>query len=139
LNKTEVSELVISYSDKYGSTNKPERRDLQNKLRKVKSKALFDGLFSIFLMESCPESFARQNNAGLMLFKIKPKVKLEPLEMLRVCLPTWDVSVEELVFYFVEKCGKEEIGIVLEKLKSLPLSERESEALKSMHFWFEKA
>lgn len=73
-----------------------------------------------------------------MFFKIKFKVKLELLEMFRVCFLIWDVSVEELVFYFVEKCGKEEIGIVLEKFKFFLLFECELVVLESMYFWFEK-
>lgn len=89
-------------------------------------------------MEATQQSFSRQKNAGVMLYKIKPQAKLEPLEMLRLCLPTWNVSVEELIFYFVEKCGKKDMELALRQLKLSALSERELAALESMQYWFEK-
>ena len=139
MNKEDVSKLVISFSDTFGSTNRTKQSELEKQLRKAKSLPLFEGLFSIFLMQPSEHSFARQQNAGVMLLKIKPKVKLKPFEMLRLCLPTWNVSVEELVFYFVEKCGTNEIESVLNKLRRSSLTEREVDALKSMYYWFEKA
>ena len=138
MNKEDVSKLVISFSDTFGSTNRSKQSVLENQLRKAKSLPLFEGLFSVFLMQSSEHSFARQQNAGVMLHRIKPKVKLKPFEMLRLCLPTWNVSVEELVFYFVEKCGKNEIATVLNQLERSSLSARELDALKGMYYWFEK-
>ncbi|OCQ23756.1 hypothetical protein A7985_07395 [Pseudoalteromonas luteoviolacea] len=135
MNRTHVSNIVIEYADKFGPTNRPERKVIEKSLRQVEPLELFEGLFSIFLLESDEKSYIRQQNAGVILYKLKPRVLIDLKTKIRMCLQTWDVSVEELPLYFVERCGKGRVLEVIEKLKAEPLSERERLSLSIFTSW----
>lgn len=135
MDSSEISELVIKYADEFGPTNRPERKEVECQLRGLPHQELFEGLFSIFLMEPNCRSYARQQNAGSILSKLYPKISINLREKVRLCLATWDASVEELPQFLVKRCGKARIQSVIEELEKSALSERERVALDSFKYW----
>lgn len=133
--RTQVSNIVIEYADQFGSSNRPERKVIEKSLRQVEPQELFEGLFSIFLLENDNKSYIRQQNAGVILYKLKPRLFIDLKQKIRMCLHTWDVSVEELPLYFAEQCGKTRVLKVLEQLNTEPLSKREKAGLKTFAYW----
>jgi hypothetical protein len=131
MDRNEVAKLVIEYADQYGPTNRPERKAVEKELKSTDGDELFKGLFSLFLLENDRYSYIRQQNAGVILYKLKPKAFFDLKERIRSCLSTWDASVEELPLYFSEKCGKHSVLEVIGDLKSEELSETERNALGS--------
>ncbi|MBQ4810277.1 hypothetical protein J8M20_02970 [Pseudoalteromonas luteoviolacea] len=135
MHRAHVSNIVIEYADQFGPTNRPERKVIEKSLKQVEPLELFEGLFSIFLLESDEKSYIRQQNAGAILYKLKPRVLIDLKAKIRMCLQTWDVSVEELPLYFAERCEKGRVLEVTEKLKAEPLSERERLSLSIFTSW----
>lgn len=131
MDRNEVAKLVIEYSDQYGPTNRPERKAVEKELNSANGGELFEGLYSLFLLKNDRRSYVRQQNAGAILCKLKPKAFFDLKERIKSCLATWDVSVEELPLYFSENCGKQRVREVIEDLKSEELSEAEQNALGS--------
>lgn len=138
MDRQEVFELVATYADQFGPTNRPERKDIEKQLKSVEHSELFEGLFSLFLLENSPYSYIRQQNAGVILYKLKPKVHFDLKQRIKMCLATWDLSVEELPYYMAEKCGSSRVLQVIDELRSEELSEREKVALDTFVYWLDK-
>ncbi|TQF70024.1 hypothetical protein [Pseudoalteromonas luteoviolacea] len=138
MHRTQVSNTVIEYADQFGSTNRPERKLIEKRLRQAEPRELFEGLFNIFMLKNDEKSYIRQQNAGVILYKLKPRLLIDLKTKIRMCLQTWDASVEELPFYFAERCGKEKVLQALNELQKEQLSEREKASLDTFFYWLDK-
>lgn len=138
MKRQDVSRIVIEYADQFGPTNRPERKTIEKSLRSVESGELFEGLYALFLLENDEYSYIRQQNAGFILYKLKPKTFINIKERIRLCLSTWDVSVEELPYYLADQVGKTKVLEVLNELRGESLTEREIAALDTFDYWLEK-
>ena len=138
MNREEVSEIVCEYADVFGPTNRPERKKVEARLRYIDKIELFEGLYALFLLPDGLKTYARQQNAGVILYKLKPRVHLELKQRIRILLDTWNPSVEQLPFYLTEKCGTIRMLKVLDELKLEPLKERERAALDTLTYWVKR-
>lgn len=94
-------------------------------------------LLSVFSDAGRPRSaFRSQTLAGKLLVLSQPVCAL-PLEaVLRPCLPTWNISVEQLPFYLGRAFGA---GTVVQLARDLKVEfeedSREAEALRAVIWW----
>jgi hypothetical protein len=88
---------------------------LMLKLKKEDSEKVLDALLGIFFGIS-GDYYRGQAAAGGLLWKMKPKYKRNLREDIKCSLQSWDVSVEELPWYFAEVMG---IDTVREAVKSI--------------------
>ncbi|TLU59457.1 hypothetical protein FE810_16945 [Thalassotalea litorea] len=139
MDRKEITKAVVEYADEFGPTNRPERKAVEKLLRNVKHSELFEGLFTLFLLEDGPNTYTRQQNAGVILYKLKPKVYIDLKQRIRLSLKTWNVSVEEWPFYLVEKCGKDRVLEVLDELAKERLSDRERSGMETFSYWLKKS
>lgn len=54
---------------------------------------------------------------------------------MRLCLDTYDVSVEELPWYLCSLVGKERVLALLEELTIESITENERDSLDTMIYW----
>lgn len=91
-------------------------RHLMLKLKKEDSGKVLDALLGIFF-DSRDNCFSAQAAAGGLLWKLKPAYTRNLQEDIRRSLQHWNVSVEELPWYFAEVVGiekmREEVKLVL--------------------------
>lgn len=88
-------------------------RHLMFKLRKQESNIVLQALLEIFFLD---RECDYQEIAGGLLWKLKPKYNRNIREDIRRSLQNWNVSVEELPWYFAEVKG---IETVRDEVKSL--------------------
>lgn len=107
-------------------------RHLMLKLKKEEPEIVLDALLSIFFLKN---SFRYQAAAGGLLWKLKPKYKRNLREDILRSLQSWDVSIEELPWYFAEMVGIEEVRNVVEILLTESLTDLEKRVAKTYLYW----
>ena len=107
-------------------------RHLMLRLKKEDSEIVLDALLSIFFLEN-HDSY--QAAAGGLLWKLKPKYKRNLRDDILQSLKGWNVSIEELPWYFAEMTGVEEVRKVVETLLTESLKDVEKRELKTYLYW----
>jgi hypothetical protein len=100
-------------------------------LRQRPAPEVFEALLGVFAVR---DGMAQQA-AGELLLAVRPACTLPIPEAIRQILPTWNVSVEEVVEYFEALFGREELLRALDEVGSQHLPEREQVALDTIHYW----
>lgn len=77
-------------------------------LRKEDSDEVLQGLLNVFFIDNT-DNFRAQACAGGLLWKLKPKYKRNLREDILRSFENWDVSIEELPWYFAELNGIEKV------------------------------
>ena len=134
LSRYQVKDKVVHSADKYGSTNPQQLKQLRLVLDKCEKEELFEGLYSVFLEEN-ENYFQRQQLAGNLLYSLKPRLRLKLYDVIKNCLNTYNLSIEELPWYLSELCGRNRVLEVIDKISSEELSDREIESLNTFKFW----
>ena len=134
MNRIEIYDKVIESADKHGSTNPQIIKHLRASFRRVEAKELFEGLFKVFL-NTDGDKFNRQQLSGKLLHKIQPRTFIDLADVIKSCLDTWDVSVEELPFYFRDVCGIERVVKAFNIIRVANLNENEINSLETMEWW----
>lgn len=109
-------------------------RHLMLRLKKENSEIVLEALLGIFSRGS-EVSFRVQVAAGGLLWKLQPKYTRNLREDIRRSLQNWNVSVEELPWYFAEVIG---ISTVREEVQSLlneALDETSREKAETYLYW----
>ena len=109
-------------------------RHLMLKLKKVDSEKVLDGLLGVFLGDG-ENSFRGQAAAGGLLWKLKPEYKRNLREDIRRSLQTWDVSVEELPWYFAEVAGVDKVRDEVRAILAEPLDETSRKVAETYLYW----
>lgn len=134
MNRQDVYRKVTTIADKYGSRNSQQLKQLEFILRKIDDNELFHGCYPIFC-EHHDNFVARQELAGVMLHRIMPKADFELEQVIRSCLPTYELSVEELPWYLSDLFDLAEINAIIDKISVGRLDERENKALETLKYW----
>jgi hypothetical protein len=134
MDKNEIKAKVVSCAEKYGYNNKQQIKQLERVLLKCDPQETFESLVEIF-KESGDDTGSRQELAGRLLFRVKPNAQFDLHTEIEECLLHFDLSVEQLPFYFVERCGFQVVTDVLDDFHRHALSKREIESLETLIFW----
>ncbi len=135
-NRHIIIEKVMSAADKYGAANPQQQKQLIFSCSNAPAKEVFFGLFSFFYDESLQENkYERQQLAGTILYSILPDSPLELDGSIYGAAKKWDLSVEELPWYWCKKFGKSKVVEFLsETIEDCSDAELER-SLKTMLFW----
>lgn len=117
-----------------GSNRWQNLQHLMLKLKKEDSKKVLDALLGIFFSSS-DTYFSAQAVAGGLLWKLKPKYTRNLREDIRRSLQNWDVSVEELPWYFAEVMGIEKVREEVKSLLREPLDETSQKRAQTYLYW----
>jgi hypothetical protein len=124
----------------YSAVDSPQRwQRLGHLLQEVKfipAEVLYEAFFGVFLDPSRPDSrFEDQEAAGGMLWKLKPHCHIDLPQAIMAVLPTYDLSIEELPWYYAEIFGKEIVYSTAKTLLSQEHNKQGQETLKTFLFW----
>ena len=129
------NEIYISV-DKSKDIGDLRIRQLIKILPNVSDEIILEGIISVFESERREKIYyCDQEFAGQVLKRIKPKSKLEPINLLKRVLKNWDVSVEELPIWFKENYGIDLLIEALDRLNNSSISDFEKDKIKTMKFW----
>jgi len=106
------------------------------KLKNEKSSIVLDVLMSVFT-ETCKKNsqYQVQEVAGGCLWKLKPKYRRDFRGDIRLILHYWDVSVEELPWYFAIAVGIDVIQKEIESILGEDITEYESKKANTILYW----
>ena len=131
-----IIEKVISAADQHGASNPQQQKQLIFGCSNASEREVFFGLFSFFYDDSLQENkYERQQLAGTILYSVLPESPLALDGSIYGAAKKWDLSVEELLWYWCKKFGKSKVVSFLnDTIDSCVDSELEN-SLKTMLFW----
>jgi hypothetical protein len=136
MNSTEIYFKVVDSADRFGAANPQQLEFLCSVLSKCESDALSVALIDVFAKCGVIKtSFERQELAGRILEKLKPKCFLVLTDIIRSTIPHWDVSVEQFPRYLAHVYGKAILIVALENKLENESDEKIKHALKTMRWW----
>src|SRR5262245_39468854 len=95
---------------------------------------LFDALFGVFTGGS--HGFQDQQLAGQYLLQLRPSCQLPVAVAIRQSLAYWNLSIEELPFYFWRVFGRDAVSEALAALEAEGgLTDSELRAIQTYRYW----
>ena len=137
MKRNEILTAVLQSADRFGADNPQQLALLRSRLSRCAPAEVFAGLFAVFI-ENAPKElrFQRQQLAGRLLDTAEPTKEFDLLECIRACLPSYDLSVEQLPQYFSRVLGKQAtIDALASAQANEDLSEAEVAAARTMRWW----
>jgi hypothetical protein len=100
-------------------------------------RALFDALFIPFVTRGdSADSYGDQQIAGSFLLEFLPECTLSLADAIRGSLSNWNLSVEELPFYFCRKFGYDAVAATIESISiDDSLDDVERDAVRTLQYW----
>lgn len=135
LNRQTIVEKVSNSADCYGASNPQQLKQLLSFLANASDNELFFGLFSFFYDPALQSSFERQKLAGTLLYELCPACPLE-LDVAIYATPAhWNLSVEEIPWYFCKAFGKSVVQEFLEELLPEIIEGNIKKSFETLLFW----
>lgn len=132
--RNKIFTSIFESADKYGSSNPQQMKQLHFALSKCNPQELYSGIMSVF--HTCHKNFSeRQELAGWLLYEILPNADFDIKTDLTKCLRNYELSVEQLPYFFINKVGKEEFEKIINSIDERKLSEDELRALGTIKYW----
>ncbi len=117
------------------STRRWRRKHLDALRRDFGDQALFDALFSAFTQRP-PVPCGEQEAPGDYLLELKPRGAQNLQSLIRASLLGWNLSIEQLPFYFRDTYGIEVVRLAIERLNlDAGLDADERKALDTYRWW----
>ena len=131
-----IIEKVISAADKHGASNPQQQKQLIFGCNNTPEREVFFGLFSFFYDDSLQENkFERQQLAGTILYSVLPDSPLALDGSIYGADKKWNLSVEELPWYWCKKFGKSRVVELLTETIGSCADPDLEKSLKTMLFW----
>jgi hypothetical protein len=136
MNRELVHDRIVAVAERFGSGNTQECKLLAKQLAACDSAEVMDGLLLVFSRSNAAESnYQKQQLAGRMLAKLKPKAPLDLQATLEAVLPAYNASIEELPLFLADRCGDEVVLQALRRLEMGGEDPRGQAAAKTMLWW----
>ncbi len=134
--RLKIIEKVSAAADVHGSSNPQQQKQLIFSCNNAQEREVFFGLFSFFYDASLQENqFQRQQLAGTILYSVLPKSPLELDASVYAAAKHWDLSVEELPWYWCKLFGKTVVIEFLDELIDSCADADLERSIKTMLFW----
>jgi hypothetical protein len=117
-----------------GSNGWQSLQHLMLKLKKEDPEKVLDALLGVFFGIS-DSHFRGQAAAGGLLWKLKPEYKRNLREDIKCSLQSWDISVEELPWYFAEVIGIEKVREEVKSILTETLDETSRKRAETYLYW----
>jgi hypothetical protein len=101
--------------------------------REFGDQLLFDSLFGVFTEA---RTYPEQQIAGRHLLELQPACSVALEQAIRLSLPNWNLSVEEVPFYFCRVFGRDSVLEALDAIdRGVDLSETDRNSIQTYRFW----
>ena len=109
---------------------------LVSQLSRCTGNEVLNGLLLVFSRSQLTESnYRKQELAGRLLAKLKPRVPIDLGSFLRSVLPAYDPSIEQLPQYLAEMCGRDEVIAELRQIELEVNDPRFHACARTMRWW----
>ncbi|MEW8339097.1 MAG: hypothetical protein AB2708_04550 [Candidatus Thiodiazotropha taylori] len=134
--RLKVIENVSKAADVHGSSNPQQIKQLTFSCNNAKEREVYFGLFSFFYDELLQTNqYERQQLAGTILLSVMPASVLELDVSVYAAAKYWDLSVEELPWYWCRVFGKSAVTSFLEELIHSCADVALKRSIETMLFW----
>ncbi|MCU7845080.1 MAG: hypothetical protein KZQ93_14720 [Candidatus Thiodiazotropha sp. (ex Monitilora ramsayi)] len=134
--RLKVIEKVSNAADVHGSSNPQQQKQLIFSCKKAKEQEIFFGLFSFFYDSSLQTNQSeRQELAGTILYSVLPSSPLTLDASVYAAAKYWDLSVEELPWYWCKIFGKSTVMNFITELIPDCKDDELKNSLETMLFW----
>jgi hypothetical protein len=136
MNRELIHDRIVAVAERFGSGNTQECKLLAKQLAACDSAEVVDGILLVFSRSNAGESnYQKQQLAGRMLAKLKPKAPVDLKSTLEAVLPAYNPSIEELPLFLAERCGEGAVLQALRRLEAGGEDPRRQAAAKTMRWW----
>ena len=123
----------------YGTADAPNKgqgvRHLMWRLKKEDSDAVLSALLGVFFGDS---GYEYQEAAGGLLWKLKPRYTRDLRDDITRSLKYWNVSVEELPWYFAEATGIHRVRAEVNSIPGETLDEISKKNAQTYLYWLSR-
>lgn len=134
--KEQIVAKIYDAVDRLGRIDQQRLRQWSAVLARSSPSEVFSALYFIFLDESRPRTnWLDQEYAGILLFHVKPRCEHDAVAVIGGALRNYNVSVEELPWYFAEALGGEVVREAIAELGRRDLPEKERDSLETFLYW----
>jgi hypothetical protein len=136
--KERIIQKIYWAVDRYGRFNPQQYSQISSVLRKLDSAEVFEILYTVLTNVDRPATrFADQEFAGRLLLDLQPTCTLELTQAIQGLLKGYDLSIEELPWYFAQQYGKQVVLEILEKLRTELNCEQQQQSIKTWEWWLQ--
>ena len=136
--KERIIQKIYWAVDRYGRFNPQQYSQISSVLRKLDSAEVFEILYTVFTNVDRPATrFEDQEFAGRLLLDLQPTCTLELTEAIQGLLKGYNLSIEELPWYFAQQYGKQVVLEILEKLRTELNCEQQQQSIKTWEWWLQ--
>jgi hypothetical protein len=136
MDRNEIFDIVAMSADKFGARNPQQFKLLHSRLSKADDDEVFHGLLGLFIEVSSPDkNVERQELAGRLLEQCCPQASFDLAATMQDVLPNYELSVEQLPYYFAAIHGVAAVVETLENFESKSPSANTLRAIQTMAFW----
>jgi hypothetical protein len=137
-NKERVIQKIYWSVDHYGRFNPQQYSQVESVLQKLDSAEVFEILYTVLTNANRPATrFADQEFAGRLLLALQPPCTLEPTQAIQNLLKCYNLSIEEIPWYFARQYGKPAVLGILEKLKTEVVCEQQQQSIETWKWWLQ--
>jgi|SRR5215467_10556981 len=105
-------------------------------LRQRPGDEVFDALIGVFCnVDREDKRLVDQEYAGRILLTLKPPCSRNIEDVIKRMLARWDLSVEQLPWYFSDVVGVQKVLLALDALDTQVSSQQERDAIRTFRFW----
>jgi hypothetical protein len=136
--KERIIQKIYWAVDHYGRVNTQQYGQVESVLQKLDSAEVFEILYTVLTNANRPETrFADQEFAGRLLLTLQPICPLKPTQAIQNLLECYDLSIEEVPWYFARQYGKPMVLEILEKLKHGVICEQQQQSIETWKWWLQ--
>lgn len=136
MNREQIFREVAESAERFGCGNPQQFKLLVSKLSQSSPEEVVHGLLLVFARsEPGSANFQRQELAGRLLARVKPKFNIELGPTLRAVLPAYNPSIEQLPMFLAEAFGTSAVTEELLQVEAEGLSSRTHAAARTMRWW----
>lgn len=133
--KEKIVQRIHWTIDHYGTINPQQFSQVYSVLEKYDRAEVFEILYGVLTSLDSPMTYGVQEFVGRLLFLLQPPCTLGLKEAIRGLLKCYNLSIEELPWYFAEQYGKVAVLEALEHLESELLSDQEQRSISTWKWW----
>ncbi len=136
--KERVIQRIYGCVDRYGGVNPQQYSQVESVLQKLDSAEVFEILYTVLTNVNRPATrFADQEFAGRLLLALQPPCTLEPTQAIQNLLECYNLSIEEVPWYFARQYGKSIVLEILEKLKTEVVCGQQQQSIETWKWWLQ--
>ncbi|WP_206755952.1 hypothetical protein [Trichocoleus sp. FACHB-69] len=136
--KERIIQKIYWAVDHYGHFNPQQYSQIASVLQKLNSAEVFEILYTVLTNVDRPATrFADQQFAGRLLLDLEPMCTLELTDAIQGLLKCYNLSIEQVPWYFAQQYGKQVVLEILEKLRTELTCKQQQQSIEKWEWWLQ--